>query len=291
MNKSDKLRSKVECKWMVDLAQKLKINNNYNTNDFPYLVSREINNFISIYIPDVIYNEKGLINLEKDARMDFEMQKSNILLSDQLYKLKNLRPAESPEKLVIVGENMNKKIRNSIGYKGIIPTIVIDSECKNEECDNNSLIAIRVNDIVVKLLKYTDKCKIIELNTKSIYTTKINEECWDEIIIENCGQISIQYKWENNKWVTLKYNYISKEQPVRYFYFDTRTSVLGPGQIKRLPVFFRPKIIGPYKEVWLFQINVLGNIDTLDQIKISLQGCALPNYDTKKVVIKVSYNL
>lgn len=291
MNESDKYRSRVECKWMVDLAQKLKINSLY-TRDFPYSVSRDINNFIGIYIPDVICNEKGVSNFRNDIRKNFEMRASNVLLSNQLRTLKDLRPANSPGKLAIVGENINEKIRNSkLGYKGPIPTILVNSACNNKD-DNNTLIAIRINDTIVKLLNNNSKSNLFELNTNSwpIYITRVNEDCWNDIIIENCGEISIQYKWEKYKHGTSKYNnYTSNEQQIGYFYFDTRTSILGPGQIKRLPVLFRPKVIGPSKEMWLLQVNVLEKIDPISQIKLQFHGCSLPNDDVKKVVIEVCH--
>lgn len=287
MNESDKFRSKVECNWMFDLAVKLKINNEYNK-DFPHLISKELKNFTSVCIPDVIQAEKGIINFKRDCHVDNITP--NMPFYNELLTLKSLRPAKSPEKLAIVGISINEIMKPKIKYKGTIPSICIEPASKNEECDN-ALIIVRVNDVIIKTTDNNSEYKTFKLNTIStiINTVKVNGDFLDEIIIENCSQISIYYKWEKEEYPTTKYDNILKQQPIGSFYFDTRTSVLGPGQIKHLKFLFRPKVIGLHRETWIFQIEILGRLDPIVQTKISLQGCAILKTDYESIGIKVHY--
>jgi len=287
MNKSDKFRSKVECKWLVDVALKLKVNNEFRS-DFPYSVVKEIKNFTSIYTPDIICTEKGLSGIKKDARSDLQIP-NNVLLYNDLNTLKSLIPFENPERLAIIGENILKKaIKHEFDYKGIIPSVYVQSAQKGNDC-NIPQISVRINDCLIQSINDSTKCMTIKLKTKSkpINTVKINEESWDEIIIENCGQMSIYYKWIKEEYTTTQYDCILKEKPKECFYFDTRTDILGPGQIKCLTVLFKPTQIGPHKETWFLQLMVLGRLDHIARINVPLQGCAIPNGDHISSIIKV----
>jgi len=275
---------------MINLAQKLKINNEY-TRDYPHSVHKEIQNFTSIYIPDVIRTEKGMsCNVKRDVCDDFETQIPNMSLYKELCALKYLRSAKSPEKLAIVGKNIRDEIKRSkCNYKGSIPFICIEPASENEECDNDALIiVVRINDLVTKPINNnSNNCETFTLNIKPINTVKVDEDFWDEIIIENCGQISIRYKWKKEECPATKYDSILKRQPVGCFYFDTRTGILGPGQIKRLKVLFRPKIIGLHRETWLFQVKILGRLDPIVRINVSLLVCAVTKIDIKALIKKV----
>lgn len=290
MNESDKFRSKVECNWMFDLALKLKINNEYNR-DFPHLISKELKNFTSVCIPDVIQAEKGIIDFKRNDHVNFEMLTPNMPFYNELLTLRSLRPAKSPEKLAIVGISINEIMKPKINYKGTIPSICVEPAPKNEECDN-ALIIVRVNNVIIKSIdNYSSEHTTFKLNIIStlINTVKVNGDFLDEIIIENCSQISIYYKWEKEEYPTTKYDGILKQQPIGSFYFDTRTNILGPGQIKHLQFLFRPKVIGLHRETWIFQVEILGRLDPIVQTKISLQGCAIPKIDNESILIKVFY--
>lgn len=289
MNKSDKYRSKVECKWMINQAQKLKINNEY-TREYPHSFHKEIQNFTSIYIPDIIRIEKGMSsNVTRDVCDNFETQISNMSICKELCALKYLRPAKSPEKLAIVGKNICDEIkRSNCDYKNSIPLICIEPAHENEECDNDALIIVRINNLVTKSINNnSNNCETFTLNIKLINTIKIDEDFWDEIIIENCSQISIHYKWKKEECPATKYDNILKKQSIECFYFDTRTGILGPGQIKRLKVLFRPKIIGLDRETWLFQVEILGRLDPIVRINVSLLVCAISKIDIKAIIKKV----
>jgi len=274
---------------MINQAQRLKINNEY-TRDYPHSFYKETQNFTSIYIPDVILTEKGIsCDFKRDVCDDFEMQISNMSLCKELCALKYLRPAKSPEKLAIVGKNICDEIKRSkYNFKGSIPLICIEPACENEECDNDTLIVIRINDLVTKSVNNnSNNCETFTLNIKPINTVKVDEDFWDEIIIENRSQISIRYKWKKEESPATKYDNILKKKPVGCFYFDTRTGILGPGQIKRLKVLFRPKIIGLHIETWLFQVEILGKLDPIVRINVSLLVCAVTKIDIKAIIKKV----
>jgi len=289
MNESDKFRSKLECKWLVDVALKLKVNNEYRT-DFPYSVDREIKKFTSVYIPDVIRAEKGLLGIRKDARFDL-LTPNKVSIYNELNTLKSLIPFKNPEKLAIIGENILKTtMKHKVDYKGTIPSVYVESDHKKNNDCNIELIVVRVNDYIIKSINDSTKCMTMKLKTKSkpINIVKINEDSWDEIIIENCGQISIYYKWIKEEYTTTKYDCFLKEKPRECFFFDTRTNILGPGQIKRLTVLFRPTQPGPHREMWFLQLNILGRLDHIARINIPLQGCAIHNVDNISSIIKVS---
>jgi len=290
MSGSDKFRSKVECKWMNDLALKMKTNREYKS-DFPYSIPKEIQKFTSVHIPDIVCTEKGLHRLKRNTLIDFEWQRSNINLSNESQFLKGLRHARSVEKLAIVGENVfYKTMRRKIDHKYPVPSIYVEYIRTNDKCNNDTVICIRINNSIIKSIYNSNKCETaVKLNTKQkpVNIVKINEDFWDEIILENCGEISLHYKWEKEEYPTTKYDSILKEQQIGCFYFDTRNSVLGPGQTKRLTVLFRPKTVGPHIEMWYFQAEILGKLDPIARIKILLQGCAIPNDDHK--TLKVSF--
>jgi hypothetical protein len=274
---------------MVDIALKMKINNEYNK-DFPYSISKETKHFTSIHIPDVIRIEKGLYSFGRNVQSNLRMQTiNNLFLSNELNTLKGLIPYESSEKLAIIGENiLNKTMKTKFDYNVIIPLINIEPPLKNETCDYNSLIVIRINNFVVKSINNSYDCETykLEKKPKAIKISKVNEDIWDEIIIENRGQISINYKWEKQEYSTTKYDCILKEQSMGCFYFDTRSGVLGPGQIKHLSVLFRPTSIGPYKEIWFCQLKMIGRLAHIAQIEVPLQGCALYRSDDNTITIK-----
>jgi len=289
MNDSDKFRSKVECKWLIDVALKLKANKEYRS-DFPYIVDREIKKFTSVYIPDVIRTEKGLLGIRKDARFDLQTPNKE-LIYNELNTLKSLIPFKCPEKLAIVGENILKiAMKHKFDYKGTIPSVYVESAHNkiNNYC-NIPLIVIKVNDYIIKSIDDSTKCMTIKLTkSKPINTVKINEDSWDEIIVENCGQISIYYKWIKEEYSTTKYDCILKEKPKECFFFDTRTNILGPGQIKRLTVLFRPTQTGPHREMWFLQLYIQGRLDHIARINVPLQGCAIHYEDNISSIIKVS---
>jgi len=288
MNKSDKFRSKVECKWLVDVAFKLRVNNEYCA-DFPYSVAKEIKNFTSIYIPDVISSEKGLLGIRNDARFDLQTPNKE-LLYNELNTLKSLIPFKNPEKLAIIGENILKKsMEHKFDYKGTIPSVCVESADEKNNC-NIALIYVKVNDFIIKSIDDSTICMTTKLKTKSkpINIVKINEDSWDEIIIENCGQISVYYRWIKEEYIATKYDYILKEKPKKCFFFDTRTNILGPGQIKHLTVLFRPTQTGPHTEMWFLQLNILEKLDHIARINVPLQGCAISNVDNMSSIIKVS---
>ncbi|XP_029342358.1 MYCBP-associated protein-like [Acyrthosiphon pisum] len=288
MNESDKFRSKVECKWLVDVALKLKVNNEYHT-DFPYSVHREIKRFTSVYTPDVIRTEKGLLGNRKDARFDLPTP-NNVLIYNELNTLKSLIPFKNPKKLAIIGESILKKaMKDKLDYKGTIPSIHVEpAHEKNNYC-NIPLIVVKVNDYIIKSIDDSTKCMTFKLKTKSkpINIVKINEDSWDEIIVENCGQISIYYKWKKEECTTTKYDSILKEKPKECFFFDTRTNILGPGQIQRLTVLFRPTQTGPHREIWFIQLHILGRLDHIARINVPLQGCATHSVDNMSSIIKL----
>lgn len=289
MNESDKFRSKVECKWLVDVALKLKVNNEYHT-QLPYSIDREIKKFTSVYVPDVIRTEKGLLGIKKDARFDLQTP-NKMLIYNELNTLKSLIPFKSPKKLAIIGENILKKaMKHKFDYKGTIPSVYVESAHKKNNYCNIALIVVKVNDYIIKSIDDSTKCMTIKLKTKSkpINIVKINEDSWDEITIENCGQISIYYKWIKEEYTTTKYDCILKDKPKDCFFFDTRTNILGPGQIKRLTVLFRPTQTGPHREMWFVQLNILGRLDHIARINVPLQGCAIHNVDNISSIIKVS---
>jgi len=275
---------------MVDQAQKLKINNEY-TRDRPYSMNKEIQKFTNIYIPDVILIEKGIrCNNWKDARDDFETRIPYMSLRNELGTLKRLRAVKSPEKLAIVGKNVFDEIAKSKrGYKGPIPSIRIELAPENEECDYDAPVcAVRINDLITKsIIDGNSDCKTCTLNTKPINAVKVGEDLWDEIIIENCGEITIHYKWKREECPATKYDSILKNRLIGRFYFDTRIGTLGPGQIERLQILFRPNVIGLYREPWLLQVEILGRLDPIFQINIQLQGCAISNVDNKAIAMKV----
>ncbi|XP_015364671.1 PREDICTED: uncharacterized protein LOC107162332 [Diuraphis noxia] len=288
MNDSDKFRSKVECKWLVDIALKLKANKKYHT-DFSDSVDREIKKFTSVYIPDVIHSEKGLSGIWKDARFDLQTPNKE-LIYNELNTLKSLIPFKSPEKLAIIGENILKKaMKHKFDYKGTIPSVYVESAHKTNNYCNFPLIFIRVNDYIIKSIDDSTKCMTIKLKTKSkpINIVKINEDSWDEITVENCGQISICYKWIKEEHTTTKYDGILKEKPKECFFFDTRTNILGPGQIKRLTVLFRPTQTGPYREMWFLQLYIQGRLDYIARINVPLQGCAIYYEDNLSSILKI----
>jgi len=274
---------------MVDVAHKLKVNNEYHT-DFPYSVDREIKKFTSVYTPDVIRTEKGLLSIRKDARFDLQAP-NNVLIYNELYTLKSLIPFKNPKKLAIIGESILKKaMKHKLEYKGTIPSIYVESAHKKNNHCSIALIVVRVNDYIIKSIDDSTKCMMFKLKTKSkpINIVKINEDSWDEIIIENCGQISIYYKWIKEECTTTKYDCILKEKSKECFFFDTRTNILGPGQIQRLTVLFRPTQTGPHREMWFIQLNILGRLDHIARINVPLQGCAINNVDNMSSIIKVS---
>lgn len=286
MNESDRFRSKVECQWMVDQAQKLKINNEFKKDYRPYTVTREVENFTSVYVPDVVRAEKGLFNSGRDVREDFEVRPQNALLYEELSTLKCLRPVKSPEKLAVVGK---KILEHKWNFTGTKPSIKVELTSINEECDEHVPISIRINDFISKSINNSDEIETYKLNieSKPIIIVKVNENSWDEIVIENLGEISVRYKWEKEEYVLTKYDDISKELPIKCFYFDTRPLILGPGQIKCLPVLFRPTRIGPHTETWIFEAGVLGRLESVARIKMVLQGCAVPAVDYKTLTLEV----
>lgn len=295
MNKSDKYRSKVEFKWMVDQARKLKSNNEHNK-DFQYPVAEEMNNFTSIFIPDVVQNEKGISNARKDIRENVEMQTPNAPLYKELCALKSMRSVKSPEKLIVVGKNiMKERLYRKCYFKGTIPSIHVEPADDNKKCDQSVPIAFRINDIVIKSVDYGGSAvETLEMSSKPTLfkIVDVNEESWDEIVVENRGEISIRFKWgQKENSVTTKYRCVAKQRSIRCFYFDTRPTMLGPGQIQRLPILFKPKRIGPHRETWFFEVNVLGRSDPVARIKISLQGCAIPtiDYETRAIQVR-SFN-
>lgn len=195
MNESDKFRSKVECKWLIDLAQKLKTNKDYKTEP-PYSIPKHINNFTSIYIPDIILTEKGISNRKKDARDGLESKTPNRILCDELQTLKSLRPARSPNKLAIVGENIHSLMtKRTFDYKGSIPSIHVECEPDCEETDSYDLICVRINNCIIKSVSNSCKCQTVNLDPKLTSTVDVNEDSWDAICVENCGEISFHYKW------------------------------------------------------------------------------------------------
>lgn len=293
MNESDTFRSKVECKWMANVKIKTKINSEYNR-DFPYSISNEIKRFTSVRIPDIIRTEKGLFDSGKNVQCNLEMQTSNnSFFSNELNTLKSLMPLKSSEKLAIIGENiLNKTKIPKFDYNLIIPSINIEAAPKDERCDHNtlfSLIIVKINDFIVKSINNSCKCETykLEKTSKSIKIAKGNEDVWDEIIIENRGQMSINYKWKKQDgYTTTEYDCILKKQSMGCFYFDTRSSVLGPGQVKHITVLFRPTSIGPHREIWFCQLEMFGRLDHIAEIEVPLQGCALSSVDDKAFTIK-----
>lgn len=291
MNKSDRYRSKIERNWMADIAFKLRVNSEY-TSDFPYSISKEINNFTSVRVPDVVRREKGLSSSERCSRFDFGMlaTDNNILIRDQVHTLQSLIPFENSENLAVVGESIYKKnMKREFEYKGPIPSICVETTSEDQSISTDDIIVIRLNDFVTKPINKSSTCETFEIETKSkpINVIKVNENHWDEIVIENRGQISFSYKWEKKEYIETKYDCFFKER-IDSFYFDARTNILGPGQIKRLPVLFKPKIIGPHRETWYFQVDILGRLDPIVKLQMPLQGCAILNVENKTDVIKVS---
>lgn len=274
---------------MIDLAFKIKINNGYKS-DYPYSIDNEIRNFTSVYTPVVIQKEKSVFSVKPDCCSVYGKQMLNKLYRE-CPTLKSLIPinnSDSAEKLAIVGE----KIVNNPNYvyRGTIPSIYV-SERNNEEHNDYTLVAVKINDFIVKSISNTSKFETLRLYTKSkpINIVNVNEDFWDEIIIENCGQISVQYKWIKDERITTIYDCIIKEQPMGCFFFDTRTNILGPGQVKRLKLLFRPNKIGPHSEIWFVQVEIMGRLDPITKIRILLQGCALPNVSTSTK--QVCYNM
>lgn len=291
MNKSDGFRSKVEKNWMADVAYKLRVNSEYKS-DFPYSISKEINNFTSVRIPDVVRGEKGLSSAERCTRFDFGMlaTDNNMLVHDQVHTLQSLLPFENSEKLAVVGESIyNRNAKREFEYRGPIPSICVETTPEEEPISNDDIIIIRLNDFITKPIKKSSICETFEVETKSkpINAIKVNENHWDEIVIENRGQISFSYKWEKKEYMKTKYDCFFKKR-IDSFYFDARTNILGPGEIKRLPVLFKPKTIGPHRETWYFQVEILGRLDPIVKIQMPLQGCAILNIENKTEVIKVS---
>lgn len=290
MNESDRFRSKVEKKWMADIAFKLGVNSEY-TSDFPYSISKEINNFTSVRIPDVVRNEKGLSRSQRCARFDFGMLAidKNMQVCDKVHTLQSLIPFESSEKLAVVGESIyNKNVKRKFEHRIPIPSICVEPPPEDESIGNEDIILIRLNDFITKPMYKSSVCETFKLETKSkpINVIKVNENHWDEIVIENRGQISFSYKWEKKEYIKTKYDCFLKER-IDSFYFDMRTNILGPGQIKRLPVLFEPKTIGSHSETWYFQVEILGRLDPIVKIQVPLQGCAVLDIENKADMIKV----
>lgn len=290
MNESDRFRSKVEKKWMTDVAFKLRVNREYNS-DFPYSISKEINNFTSVRVPDVIRSEKGLSNFERCTRFDFEMltTDNNMVMRDEVNTLQSLIPFKSSEKLAIVGESIyNKTVNRKFENRGPIPSICVHTSPEDEIISNDDIIIIRLNEFITKPINKSSKCETFKIETKSkpINVIKVNENHWDEIIIENRGHISFSYKWQKKEYIKTKYDCLLTER-TECFYFDPRTNILGPGEIKRLSILFNPKIMGSHRETWYFKVYVLGRLDPIVKIQVPLQGCAILNVDNKADIRKV----
>lgn len=142
---------------------------------------------------------------------------------------------------------------------------------------------------------------------RPVVAVRVNEEFWDEIDVENRGEVSVRYGWkkENEEEEEEEKEEEEEESAVtaltehglalkpRFlggcFHFDGRPGILGPGQSKRVSVLFRPKIIGPYRETWTFRADVLGRWDPVARVKINLQGCGVPGGDDD-AVLKGSIN-
>lgn len=143
---------------------------------------------------------------------------------------------------------------------------------------------------------------------RPLVTVRVNEEFWDEIEVENRGEVSVHYGWkkeedeeeeeeekkdeeEESATTTLtEHSLALKPRPLgEYFYFDDKPGILGPGQSKRVSVLFRPKTIGQYKETWTFRADVLGRWDPVARVKIYLQGCGIPSSDDD-AILKGSIN-
>lgn len=141
---------------------------------------------------------------------------------------------------------------------------------------------------------------------RPMVSVRVNEEFWDEIDVENRGEVSVRYEWkkeeneeeeekeeekEKSAAKTLtEHGLALKPWPLgEYFYFDSRPGILGPGQSKRVSILFKPKTTGQYKETWTFRADVLGRWDPVARVKMYLQGCGVPGGDDD-AVLKGSIN-
>lgn len=156
------------------------------------------------------------------------------------------------------------------------------------------MVVIRLNDLTVKMADYDTSSLesgtiVVTEKPKSVYVVRVNEDFWHEIIVENRGWISVKFKWtkEEKHDTATKYDCGSAEQPIGCIYFNTRSGILGPGQVRRLDVLFRPKVLGPYWDTWVFQVEITGRLEPLIQIRVLLQGCALPDPNSKTPAMEV----
>lgn len=196
-------------------------------------------------------------------------------------------------------EKCTKALYYIFTQKGPIPSIRVEPAVEDgktsTECDcDTSMVAIRLNDLTVKMADYDTSSYesgtvVLAEKPKSVYVVKVNEDFWHEIIVENCGQISVKFNWikEDEHDNATKYDCGSTEQPVGCIYFNTRSGVLGPGQVRRLDVLFRPKVLGPYWETWVFQVVITGRLEPVIRIRVLLQGCALPDPNSKMPAMEV----
>ncbi|XP_050540302.1 MYCBP-associated protein-like [Daktulosphaira vitifoliae] len=286
---TDEYRSKVENKWLINTAQKLKKQNLFISEAEP--INKEINEYTNVYIPDLIHLEKGTHSNRKNVTEHLKSFLAQSEIIEELSLLKSLRPTEDSQSLVIIGKKIPIKSQdyNLNCYKSI-PIISID-EIKDvpSEYIKNPHIEIKINEYLVKYINKNSTVKIFESKSKefSIKSIMVNEEIIvDDIVIENHSEISIYYQWkkEDKKWT--KYD-IFLTQKFDSLYFDNRPGVLGPGQTKKLPVLFKPKILGPCIEKWNFRVDILGRIDPLVLIQISLQGFATSATHYTKLAKKV----
>lgn len=293
MNGSDKFRSKVECRWMVDVATKLKINSEYSAGCQPHPIPRLTKHFSSVYVPDAVRAEMGTFRpAERDARDGFELRTANRFLRDELCALKGLRPAGSAGKLAVVGESVRALAQKTVSrYTGVVPSIRVDSAPDDDDDDDGGgpTICVRVNDFVAE--SNGEVCRSVgrAKPAKPIVPVPVNGDGWDEITVENRGEVSVRYGWEKVEKPATEYDdlLVIGKRPMGRFYFDTRSGVLGPGQTVRTPVLFRPAAVGPCVETWIFRARVLGRPDPVALVTLPLQGCGVPESDDRASKVRI----
>lgn len=116
MNRADKWRSRVECKWTVDLALKLRRADARHRS-----IADETRRFSGVYVPDAVLAEMGTLGPSGRTDARDQLEPRNAFLRDELAALKFLRAAHSAGKLAVVGKSATDRC-----YGGAVPSIRVE---------------------------------------------------------------------------------------------------------------------------------------------------------------------
>ncbi|KAM9371439.1 MYCBP-associated protein [Phaethornis superciliosus] len=105
-------------------------------------------------------------------------------------------------------------------------------------------------------ISYTTPCRDkVGITAEVTFETKTGELAESSLTVSNDGTTAIWYEWMRlPKGIPFRKN---KELRMPWFYFDTRSGVILPGQTRKFSILFKSETAGVFSEYWEFRTHPL----------------------------------